>query len=62
MNKNLFLKKYFQPLVRACAALMLTAVTLLLIYAFERGWLPYSEDGDAFDTVYAIESEEISAE
>ncbi len=57
MNKP-FAKKYYEAFVRAFAALMLSALTLLLIYAFDRGLLPYSEDGDAFDTVYAIEGEE----
>ena len=53
--KNLLAKKYYNILVRALAALMLSAVTLLLVYAFGSGWLPYSADGDAFDTIYAIE-------
>ena len=53
--KNGLAKKYYEIFVRAFAALMLSALTLLLIYAFDRGMLPYSADGDAFDTIYAIE-------
>ena len=58
MRKKGFAEKYYQSFVRVFAAFMLGAITLLLVYAFDQGWLPYSDDGDAFDTVYAIESGE----
>ena len=56
--KKSFAKKYYDTFLRIFSALMLSALTLLLIYAFGQGWLPYSEDGDAFSTIYAIEETE----
>ncbi len=58
MNKKSFAERYYQAFVRIFAAVMLSAVTLLLIYAFVMDLLPYVKDGNAFDTIYAIESEE----
>ena len=53
--KTTFAKKYYQAFVRTFAALLIAALTLLFVYAFSQDWLPYSSDGDAFDTIYAIE-------
>ena len=54
MNKKSFAETYYQAFVRALAAVILTAVTLLLVFAFLNDWLPYQKDGNAFDTIYAI--------
>ncbi len=55
MTVSNFLKKYKKDLVRAACALLLCAVAAVFVYAFGKGYLPYSEDGDAFDTIYAVE-------
>ena len=55
-----FVQKHFNLIVRVLAALALSAITAAFILAFENGLLPYSEDGDEFDTVYAIESTDVS--
>ncbi len=58
MTFDSFIKKYYGVFMRIFATVALAAVTAAFIFAFKNGWLPYSEDGNAFDTVYAIESEE----
>ena len=58
MNKKSFAERHYQTFVRIFAAVMLSAAMLLLIYAFVMEWLPYVKDGNAFDTIYAIESGE----
>jgi hypothetical protein len=52
---NAFVKKYFDTIVRVLAAIALSALMAAFILAFNSGKLPYSEHGDAFDTVYAYE-------
>ena len=54
MSFSIFLKKYKKDLLRMVCALLLCAVAAVFVYAFGEGKLPYSEDGDAFDTIYAI--------
>ena len=54
MTASVFLKKYKKDLLRVVAAVALCALAALFVYAFGKGYLPYSEDGDAFDTVYAV--------
>ncbi len=49
-----FLKKNKKDVIRAACALALCAVAAVFVYAFSKGALPYSEDGDAFDTIYAV--------
>jgi hypothetical protein len=58
MTTNEFIKRNYYVILRVLAAVALSAVTAAFIWAFKNGWLPYAEDGNAFDTVYAIESEE----
>lgn len=53
-----FLKKHTDAAVRIAVAIALCAVTAAFIIAFRAGVLPHSEDGDAFDTIYAIEKSE----
>ena len=55
MAVNGFLKKYKKDLIRAVCALVLCTLAALFVFAFGKGYLPYSEDGDAFDTIYAVE-------
>ena len=50
-----FLKNHKKEVVRVSFAFLLSAVAAVFVYAFGKGALPYSEDGDAFDTIYAIE-------
>lgn len=50
-----FVKKYYNCIIRVLAAVALSAITAAFILAFRAGVLPHAEDGDAFDTVYALE-------
>lgn len=50
-----FIKKHFNTVFAVFAALVLSALMLAFILAFRAGLLPYTSDGDAFDTIYAIE-------
>ena len=49
-----FVKKHYQKIVCLLAALALSALTCAFIIAFKEGKLPHSEDGNAFDTIYAM--------
>ena len=51
-----FLQKHKKDVVRVVCAIALCAVAAVFVYAFGKGVLPYSEDGDAFDTIYAVEN------
>ena len=53
-----FIKKYYNVIFAVFSAFVLCALMAAFILAFRSGWLPYSEDGDAFDTIYAIEQSE----
>lgn len=53
-----FIKKHFNIVFAVFAALVLSALLLAFILAFRAGLLPYTADGDAFDTIYAIEETE----
>ena len=55
MNMQEFVKKHFDKIVCLLAAIALSALTAAFILAFRAGSLPHSEDGDAFDTIYAVE-------
>ena len=55
MSVSVFLKKHKKDIVRVACALALCVVAALFIYAFSEGKLPYSADGDAFDTIYGLE-------
>lgn len=62
MSVNDFVKKYYDVIFRVFAAVALSAITAAFIFAFRSGWLPYASDGDAFDTVYAIEESGLVSE
>ena len=53
-----FIQKHYNVIFRIFGAIALSAVMAAFILAFRSGWLPYAEDGDAFDTIYAIEESE----
>ena len=53
MTFGSFIKKYYGVIMRVFAGVALAALTAAFIFAFKSGWLPYSEAGDAFDTIYA---------
>lgn len=55
MKNRSFLTEYSGVLFRAGVALALCALMAAFILAFRSGLLPYASDGDAFDTIYAIE-------
>lgn len=48
-------KKHFNIIIRVLAAVALSALMAAFILAFRANLLPYAEDGNAFDTVYAYE-------
>lgn len=58
MKKRSFLNKYSGVFIRAGVAVALCALMAAFILAFRSGLLPYASDGDAFDTIYAIEESE----
>ena len=60
MTFLLFLRKHIDAAIRITAAFALCALTVAYVFAFRGGKLPHSADGDAFDTVYAIEQGEDS--
>ncbi|MBQ3229909.1 MAG: hypothetical protein IJB49_02700 [Clostridia bacterium] len=55
MKKRSLLTEYSGVLLRAGVAVALFALMAAFILAFRSGLLPYASDGDAFDTIYAIE-------
>lgn len=55
MDPIAFLKKHKSSVIRIFGAAVLCALVAALIVAFRYGLLPYAEDGDAFDTVYAVD-------
>ncbi|MBQ9847826.1 MAG: hypothetical protein IJO64_02055 [Clostridia bacterium] len=55
MKKRSLLTEYSGVLLRAGVAVALCALMAAFILAFRSGLLPYASDGDAFDTIYAIE-------
>ncbi len=55
MNIQKFAEKHYENILRGLAALLLAVVVGAFILAFNKGILPHSEDGDAFDTIYAVE-------
>ncbi len=55
MTFLLFLRKHIDAAIRITAAVALCALTVAYIFAFRGDKLPHSADGDAFDTVYALE-------
>lgn len=55
MSILVFLRKHIDAAIRITAAIALCALTVALIYAFRGGKLPHASDGDAFDTVYALQ-------
>ena len=57
LTVNEFVKKRFDAIIRILAAVALSALMAAFILAFRAGVLPHAQDGDAFDTVYAIEEE-----
>ncbi len=50
-----FLKKHKAEAIRVAAAVCICGITAALVIAFHNGKLPHASDGDAFDTIYAIE-------
>lgn len=55
MKKRSFPAEYSGVLLRVGVASALCALIAAFILAFRSGLLPYASDGDAFDTIYAIE-------
>lgn len=55
MTFRKFAEKHYENILRGLAALLLALAAGAFIFAFESGVLPHSEDGDAFDTIYAVE-------
>jgi hypothetical protein len=53
-----FCKKHQDDIIRLGSALVICALMAVLIAMFRGGALPHAEDGDAFDTIYAIEQQE----
>ena len=51
-----FVRKYREELLCIFVAVALCSLVAALIVAFDSGVLPYSDDGDAFDTIYALNS------
>ena len=49
------LKKHYDTVMRVIGAIALAALMAAFILAFRANSLPHAEDGDAFDTVYAVE-------
>lgn len=48
------MKKHFDRVIQCISLLLLCALTAALIAAFKGDLLPFSADGDAFETIYAI--------
>ena len=55
MTASDFIKKHRENLLRILAAIALCSLVAAFILAFNAGVLPHSSDGDAFDTIYALE-------
>jgi hypothetical protein len=55
MTLKEFAEKHYENILRGLAALLLSVIVGAFIFAFNSGVLPHSEDGDAFDTIYAAE-------
>lgn len=55
MSILVFLKKHINAAIRITAALALGALTVAFIFAFKGDKLPHASDGDAFDTIYALQ-------
>ena len=51
-------KEHIDDAIRITAALSLCALMAAFILAFRGGKLPHASDGDAFDTIYALEQTE----
>ena len=50
-----FIKKHSENIACIVGAVVLAAIMALLVFAFKNEKLPHASDGDAFDTVYAVE-------
>ncbi len=57
MSTEEFFKKHSRIIFSVFAAIVLSALMFVFVLLFRAGVLPYSSDGDAFDTIYAIEQE-----
>ena len=55
MSILMFLRKHIDVAIRITAALALCALTVAFIFAFKGDKLPHASDGDAFDTIYALQ-------
>lgn len=53
----LFLRKHIDAAIRITAAVLLCALTMAYMFMFRGDKLPHASDGDAFDTVYALNGE-----
>jgi len=53
-----YIKNHLDIVFGIFAALVLSALVAVFIFAFRKGILPHSEDGNAFDTIYALEQSE----
>ena len=50
-----YLKEHKDDAIRIGVSLLIGVVMTAFILAFRGGNLPHSSDGDAFDTIYALE-------
>ena len=60
MTFRRFAEKHYENILRVVVALTLGLIVGAFIWAFSSGVLPHQEDGDAFDTIYAIEESQES--
>ena len=51
-------RKLYDWLIRLTGLLVLAGLTSALFFAFKEQLLPYQQEGDVFETVYAIRSDE----
>ncbi len=53
-----YIKRHSDIVFGIFAALVLSALVAVFIFAFRKGVPPHAEDGNAFDTIYALEQSE----
>lgn len=57
-----FIKKHFDLVIQCIGLLLVSALTFALVAAFRADLLPFASDGNAFDTVYAVEDTDNNTE
>ena len=53
----LFLRKHIDAAIRITAAVLLFALAAAYLFLFRGNKLPHASNGDAFDTIYALDGE-----